>query len=211
MLVKFFKNKILIFFPTVCLILIGFAILNATYINANDFTYVGAGVCRKCHGESAIGNQYAIWVSSPHAKAFYTLLTEKGMAIAKREGVADPANSRDCLKCHATGRGQFEEIKSEGVGCEACHGPGSEYHRASNHVDFNCRENGYKKAILLGMYPILGTESLKRRERLCYTCHSNNRPCFPQDLKDVQNQKLYIHTIDSLIKGDTNFRHPLRR
>lgn len=209
--VKLFKSKFLIFFSTVCLTVTGFIILNETCINGSDFTYVGVGVCRKCHGEDAIGNQYAIWVSSPHARAFFTLLTDKGMTIAKKVGIADPASSQDCLKCHTTGRGQYEEIKSEGVGCEACHGPGSEYHRVSNHVDFICRENGYKKAILSGMYPILGIESLKRRERLCYTCHNNDRPCFPQDPKDIQKQKLYIHTIDSLIKGDINFRHPLRR
>lgn len=208
---KLFQKKPLILFLAFCLIVVSFFILNENYLNGNDFTYVGVSVCRECHGEDAIGNQYAIWVSSPHAKAFFTLLTDKGMAIAKREGIDDPAKSRDCLKCHTTGCGQYEDIKSEGVGCEACHGPGSEYHKASNHVDFICRENGYRKAIRLGMYPILGIESLKRRERLCGTCHKNERPCFPQGSKDIQNQKIYIHTIDSLIKGDTNFRHPLRR
>lgn len=208
---ELFKNKPLIFFLSASIILMFFFISNENYLSGNDFTYVGVGVCRECHGEDAIGNQYAIWVSSPHAKAFFTLLTDKGMAISKREGIADPAKSLDCLKCHTTGRGKYEDLKSEGVGCEACHGPGSEYHRASNHVDYTSRENGYRRALRLGMYPIRGIDSLKRRERLCGSCHRGERPCFPQSSEDVKKQKIYLHTIDSLIKGDTNFRHPLRR
>lgn len=208
---ELFKNKPFIFLSAVCLIFIFFLISNGRFLAGNGFTYVGVNVCRECHGEGAIGNQYAIWVSSPHAKAFFTLLTDKGMEIAKREGIADPVNSSDCLKCHTTGRGQYEDLKSEGVGCEACHGPGSDYHKASNHVDFTSRENGYRRALRLGMYPILGIESIKRRERLCTTCHRNDRPCFPKGSKDIHTQKIHIHTIDSLIKGDTNFRHPLRR
>lgn len=177
----------------------------------NNFTYVGVNVCKECHGEDAIGNQYAIWVASPHARAYFALLTDKAMEIAKKEGIADPANHSDCLRCHTTGRGRYEELKTEGVGCEACHGPGSEYHKASNHVDYTNRENGYRKALRLGMYPIRGIDSLKRRERLCTSCHRDDRPCYPETPDEIHQQKIHIHTIDSLIKGNINFKHRLRR
>ena len=208
---ELFKNKSVFFLTSLCLIFFLFFALSENHLESNEFTYVGVSVCRECHGEDAIGNQYAIWVSSPHAKAFFTLLTDRGMKIAEKEGISDPTGHPGCLRCHTTGRGRYEKLKSEGVGCEACHGPGSEYHTASNHVDYNNRENGYRRALRLGMYPIRGIESLKRRERLCTSCHQDERPCFPEKPEEIQQQKLYIHTIDSLIKGNTNFRHPLRR
>lgn len=204
--------KKVIFIIALCsALLVTFFIFSQKGIKADGFTYVGANVCKECHGEDAIGNQYAIWVSSPHAKAFFTLLTDKGMKISAKQGINDPTSAAECLRCHTTGRGRYEELKSEGVGCEACHGPGSEYHKASNHVDYNNRENGYRRALRLGMYPIRGIDSLKRRERLCLSCHRDDRPCFPETTEEIKQQKLYIHTIDSLIKGNTNFRHPLRR
>jgi len=206
---KWYYKKIIPF--TAGAIFISAFILFTDDAPGNNFTYVGVNVCRECHGEDAIGNQYAIWVSSPHAKAFFSLLTDRGMVIAKKEGIDDPVNHPDCLRCHTTGRGRYEELKSEGVGCEACHGPGSEYHKASNHVDYTNRENGYRKALRLGMYPIRGIDSLKRRERLCTSCHRDDRPCYPESHDEIHKQKIYIHTIDSLIKGNVNFKHRLRR
>ena len=208
---EFFKSKILFILISASLTFILIFILSENHLESNEFTYVGVSVCKECHVEEAVGNQYAIWVSSPHAKAFFTLLTDKGMKIAAKKGISDPSSHQDCLKCHTTGRGRYEKLKSEGVGCEACHGPGSEYHKASNHVDFNNRESAYRRALRLGMYPIRGIESLKRRERLCTSCHQDERPCFPETTEEIQQQKLYLHTIDSLIKGNTSFRHPIRR
>ncbi len=176
-----------------------------------SFTYTGSKVCRECHGEDAIGNQYKIWSMSPHSKAYSTLLGEKASEIAKRNNITSPEKNLKCLQCHATGKGKVESIVIEGVGCESCHGPGSEYHKASNHVDYSGRENGYRRAIRFGMYPIRGIESLKRRERLCLSCHTKDRPCFPDNPSNIYEFKIPIQTIDSLWKGDVNFRHPLRK
>ena len=108
-------------------------------------------------------------------------------------------------------KGCVESIIKEGVGCEACHGPGSVYYIASNHVDYSSRENGYRRGIKNGMYPILGIGSLKTRERLCLSCHKKERPCYPENPVNNYEYKIPIQTIDSLWKGDVNFRHPLRR
>ena len=176
-----------------------------------SFKYAGSKVCKDCHGEDAIGNQYKIWSGSPHAKAYNILLGEKAAEIAKRLKINSPEKKYECLKCHTTGRGRSAETNTEGVGCEACHGPGSVYNTASNHVDYSSRENGYRRAIKNGMYPILGIESLKTRERLCLSCHSIERPCYPVNTKNNYEYRIPIQTIDSLRKGDVNFRHPLRR
>jgi len=177
----------------------------------DSFTYVGSKVCKECHGEDAIGNQYKIWALSPHAKAYNKLIGEKASEIAKKINITTPEKNYECLRCHATGKGRVESVIKEGVGCEACHGPGSEYYKASNHVDYSSRENGYRKGIKLGMYPILGIESLRKREKLCLSCHTQERPCFPENKVNNYEYKIPIQTIDSLWKGDTNFRHPLRR
>jgi len=171
-----------------------------------NFTYVGVKVCKECHGEDAIGNQYKIWNSSPHAKAYNILLGEKAYEIARNAKISSPEKNYECLKCHTTGKGLDKTTIKEGVGCESCHGPGSGYYTASNHVDYSSRENGYKKAITLGMYPILGIESLKTRERLCLTCHRKDRPCFPKNPASRYKFMIPIQTIDSLEKDDVNFR-----
>jgi len=101
--------------------------------------YVGAKKCRECHLE-----EYASW-TRPNARMWQTF------DRLKAEERLDPG----CLKCHATGldRGgydpslpatavlrEFEDAKAgkqysvlnrdfQGVWCEACHGPGSEYVR----------------------------------------------------------------------------------
>ncbi len=175
------------------------------------YRYMGVAVCGECHAEDAIGNQYKIWSGSPHARAYYILKSEKAEKIAGGIGIDKPAESRDCLKCHTTGGGEWPEVSKEGVGCEACHGPGEEYHTASGHIDYTSRENGYRRAVRLGMSPIIGIASLKTREKLCLSCHTAKRPCYDIYTRDKYKYKIPIQTVDSLMKDDVDFRHPLRR
>lgn len=177
----------------------------------SKYGYVGVKVCGECHGEDAIGNQNKIWAGSPHAKAYLSLRGGEAMEIAKKLGIQDPAESKECLRCHTTGGGEYSAVSREGVGCEACHGPGEKYHTASGHVDYSSRENGYRKAVKLGMFPILGIASLRYREKLCLSCHTNKRPCYDNSTRDPYKYRIPIQTVDSLMKDDVNFRHPLRR
>lgn len=174
------------------------------------FQFVGATACAECHGEDAIGNQMKIWLASPHAKAYAALGSRKAADIAKKNGITDPGTDCRCLKCHTTGGGTSGLTAKEGVGCESCHGPGSEYYRANVHVDYESRENGYRRAVKSGMYPIRGIKALKLREKLCLSCHVKTRPCFPEN-GNVYDYMIPIQTVDSLQKGNVNFRHPLRR
>ncbi len=169
-------------------------------------TFIGIKVCRKCHESSAIGAQYSIWAATPHARAFQTLSTKDAVKIAQKNGIGNPLNAKKCLKCHATGGGRNPEIVSEGVGCEACHGPGSRYFDFDNHASFNSRDNAYRKAITLGMYPIIGDDSIKARERLCRHCHTNKRPCMQWDKASNNGQK----ELPLSIIADFIYRHPLR-
>ncbi|MCM8533670.1 MAG: hypothetical protein NE330_21075 [Lentisphaeraceae bacterium] len=79
--------------------------------------YVGTETCASCHTTS-----HEIWKNSPHAKAFKSLEASKSQS--------DPR----CLKCHTVGfnepsgyKRKFGETKLVNVGCESCHGPGSEH------------------------------------------------------------------------------------
>lgn len=170
--------------------------------------YVGVDVCKKCHGMESIGNQYKVWSTSNHANAFVRLKSAKAVEIAGKIGIETPQDDLKCLKCHTTGGGKSEKVKNEGVGCEACHGPGSEYFEFSNHASFIDRDGAYKKAVSLGMYPILGVEGIKARERVCKNCHRDTRPCAPVDIEEKKRRELSLSIIADL---PSKLRHPLRR
>lgn len=100
--------------------------------------YVGVSECQACHATKAIGNQYGIWAKSKHANAYAALATKRAKKVAEKAGV--PKEMWDklqqcqmCLKCHSTAFGvdtlliaKTFKIK-DGIQCELCHGPGSEY------------------------------------------------------------------------------------
>ncbi len=99
---------------------------------SNRPEYVGSTACGECHRGRDFGFQFSRWRLSPHAKAYAVLATEKAKKIARDSGVAgDPQRSEACLRCHTTAfnepAGGLRESYTllEGVGCEACHGPGS--------------------------------------------------------------------------------------
>lgn len=102
--------------------------------------YVGNNKCKMCHSK-----QFKPWQESGHAKAF-----DKLDAQAK----ANP----QCNSCHITGSTDLQ-----GVQCEACHGPGSEYSKSLTiHKD-------KAKAKAAGQIDKPGEESCKK-------CHNDKVP-----------------------------------
>jgi hypothetical protein len=102
--------------------------------------YVGAKKCKMCHMSKSKGAQFKIWQDSAHAGAYHTLTTDKAKEVYAKAvpgGTDNPAELDKCLSCHSTGYGAAAEAfaetfdKTEGVGCEACHGPGSDYQKMS--------------------------------------------------------------------------------
>ncbi len=81
-------------------------------------TYVGSESCAACHPKS-----FAVWSKSGHGHAFESL--------NYRDSKMDPS----CVKCHVVGFGEpggylrsmADEKRLINVGCESCHGPGSEH------------------------------------------------------------------------------------
>ncbi len=103
-------------------------------INAGGPQLVGSITCGQCHKSPAMGYQYSKWRMSPHAYAYVRLSTPRAREIAAEAGLqGDPLTDPGCLKCHTTvhhdpAGGHLDSYRlDEGVGCEACHGAGSEF------------------------------------------------------------------------------------
>ena len=80
-------------------------------------SYVGTQACVSCHASAA-----KTWHDSGHARAFATLVAHGADA--------DP----NCIGCHTVGFGapsgyrrEFKRERLTDVGCESCHGPGSQH------------------------------------------------------------------------------------
>ena len=96
--------------------------------------YVGMRACAACHDGAGMGYQCSVWRQSKHARAYAVLAKPEAKAIAELSGIPqEPQESSMCLGCHATGAHAEDWEKDEtfhvedGVQCEHCHGPGSEY------------------------------------------------------------------------------------
>jgi hypothetical protein len=140
------------------------------------FKYGGVATCKACHMTKKSGAQYKIWQKGPHAKAYQTLKSPKAKEIGKKLGVEDPANSKKCVKCHVTAYEAPAELKGpkltleEGIGCEACHGPGSEYKKKKI---ITAIWEGKLKAADYGLIkPVT--------EEVCLTCHNEESPTFKE-------------------------------
>lgn len=140
---------------------------------ASPFMYVGVNSCANiCHKTDAQGNILSIWQSSKHSEAYKTLQTPEADKIATDKGFSTPAaETPDCVKCHVLGKdidpAELTETfdKTQGVQCETCHGPGSEYKKLSIMKD---RSKAVENGLMLHA---LG-------ETLCIKCHNTDSPTF---------------------------------
>ena len=106
--------------------------------SSSGHAYVGTQACLGCHQTGPGGGPAGHWVASRHSRAFHTLTTDQAkLLVANREDygdITDPSVEQRCLMCHVTAaqnpRANWAPGtggSAEGVGCEACHGPGSDY------------------------------------------------------------------------------------
>ncbi|MGR3293511.1 MAG: multiheme c-type cytochrome [Candidatus Scalindua sp.] len=91
----------------------------------SNLTFIGNDDCALCHNKI-----FRHWEETGHASAYETLV--------KAEHEYDP----ECVECHVIGLNYFtgfETIEStpklKGVGCESCHGPGSD-HKETQSKDY---------------------------------------------------------------------------
>jgi len=154
------------FVPVLVLTLLG---LSASPAAAQEktFTHVGTMACAKCHKTEKIGNQFGVWEGTKHAKAYGALTTPVADSIAAAKGLTTKAaESRECLECHTTGGATSGVAPTEGVSCEACHGPGSGYRTLAIMKD-------KAKSIAAGLRVYADTTEI---EAQCRTCHNERSP-----------------------------------
>jgi hypothetical protein len=143
-------------------------------------SHVGVASCSgsTCHGRSeATGkivrqDELLIWQdeaspSGAHSRAFRVLSNPRSKAIAQRLGIGEATSAPMCLGCHATpapagGRGGRFQV-SDGVGCEGCHGPASNW--LSSHYAVGA---SHSANVARGMVPL---EIPRARASACLDCH----------------------------------------
>lgn len=138
-----------------------------------EFKYIGTGKCKFCHMSKKSGAQFKIWEESAHSKAYETLGTPEAKKVAQKMDIENPQESDKCLTCHVTGYGKdetmFEKSLSmeEGVGCESCHGPGSEYKsmKVMKQI-YEGKAEGAKYGLMIPT------------EETCKSCHNEKSPTF---------------------------------
>ena len=141
--------------------------------SAAQHKYVGVTMCSVCHKTEKAGKQFDIWKSTAHASAFKTLASPKAEEVAKAKGLKVKASEApECLECHVTGykadKALTAALKMEdGVQCEACHGPGSDYKSIPVMKD-------KAKAEAAGL--VLAVDDPK----LCTQCHNSKSPTFKE-------------------------------
>ena len=145
--------------------------------------YVGVDVCGTCHKTEKQGSQLDIWKKSKHAMAYKTLQTEKADKIAKDKGFETPAAKTEaCLKCHVSGYNIDASLlekkfsMEDGVQCETCHGPGSDY---KNLKVMKNRDDAIANGLILPT----------KLEDFCAGCHNPESPTFvARDVKEMWEQ-----------------------
>jgi hypothetical protein len=134
--------------------------------------YIGAGGCASsnCHGATSaapeadsriLGNEYSIWsVNDKHSQAFKVLLEPRSRRMAQILGIADPSTDKKCTSCHAAG--SPEKSASDGVACEACHGPAEKW------LGPHTQKNSHAASVAAGL---IDTKDLTIRAKTCLQCH----------------------------------------
>jgi hypothetical protein len=138
--------------------------------------YVGPGSCSAvaCHGAirpmpgaRILQTEYSTWASRDrHAQATEILGNSVSQRMGRILGIGNPQQAQKCLLCHsldvpAAVRGR--NFATEGVSCEACHGPATGW--LGYHVTKDARHD---ESINRGMYD---TKDVVKRTDKCLTCH----------------------------------------
>lgn len=185
--------------PTPAILAVAVLLTAAIGSAADDHQYTGVKDCGRCHKKELIGDQLAAWEKGPHAKAYETLQGDDAKRIAKEKGMTvAPHESPDCLRCHATAAGlEKDQIfkkplrVTDGVQCESCHGPGSDYRKKTAHAA------SLEKGIAAGMW------EPGKDDKICVSCHNSDSPTFDVakgfDLEE--RMKEIDHPIPEDVKG----------
>lgn len=160
-----------------------------------SYTYVGSKKCKKCHIK-----QHKSWAKTRMGKAIEILQPGNSKEAKEKFNIdvnEDFTKDPTCLKCHTTGFGMpggyavpdpndkkavRKAKKLEGVGCESCHGPGSEYVKVFDEIQKAKRNYKVEELYAVGLTKI--------DESTCKVCHNQESPSIgPDDVFDYAQRK----------------------
>jgi len=142
--------------------------------------YVGTNSCAaaSCHGGARQGprwtTSYSEWVQRDrHAHAYTVLLGMRSQRMARALNLKQPAHrSAICLNCHALpptpggGTTHHAKLATDGVSCEACHGPASLWIDRHMRADWGRVTPAERHAL-----HFFDTGDVAVRTRACAGCH----------------------------------------
>ena len=150
--------------------------LSAVPVGEQMPKYTGPGSCGSpsCHGSvrprtenSVLQNEYSVWaVTDKHSRAASVLTNDLGKRIGHILGIRPETNAK-CLDCHSLNVMEGQQARSfdtsEGVSCENCHGPASNW--LGPHTT---RGWTHERSLDEGMVNL--RDPIKRSET-CLSCH----------------------------------------
>lgn len=154
----------------------------ATSAQSPALTGVASCTAAGCHGaahpDSVVGSEYNVWIADdPHARAYNVLFEpESARMIRLLDGKpagapVAPHEDNRCLVCHSMTHWQPVDpqldIVTDGVSCEACHGPAEQWLAVHYEPEFLATD-GATREIEYGFWD---TDSLSRRAAICADCH----------------------------------------
>lgn len=129
-----------------------------------------------CHGSVVpwkdavvLRNEYTTWSRlDKHSQAYDVLLNPTSQRIANNLGLKEPAHqSKLCLDCHAHYPAPAQRgnrfLFTDGVSCEACHGPAGPW--IEGHIEKGAT---HARNVAHGLYPLSKPVD---QARLCLSCH----------------------------------------
>ena len=162
------------------LLLLSNAPVDAGVASSPSASFVGVATCAgsTCHGRSEPNgkivrqDELKIWqspssLSGAHSRAWRVLAEPRGRAIAARLGIGEASSAAMCLGCHATDAGLGQRgprfQRSDGVGCESCHGAASPWLASHYAVGGSHAANVARGMIAL--------DEPRVRATVCLDCH----------------------------------------
>jgi hypothetical protein len=149
-----------------------------------DAKYLGVGACKDCHTrpsperkgslEFVLLTEYTTWrCLDKHSQAYAVLLGPRGQQMGKLLGVDVTKESAGCLNCHSMSVPKEQQgdlfNHQDGVGCDACHGPSSQW--LGPHINRDWRRKTPAEKHALGMRDVRNPVT---RATLCMSCHVGN-------------------------------------
>jgi hypothetical protein len=118
-------------------------------------------------------NEYSIWVvKDKHARAFSVLSNDVAKRISRLMDLKPPDQEPRCLGCHSLNPPEAERARTfgdltDGVSCESCHGPASNWLGKHTEKDWT-----HEQSVAVGMKDLRSTAN---RTENCLRCHIGNK------------------------------------